>query len=218
MHWIALGDIHESTSIFDEIPDLDTARGVIITGDITNRGTPAAARSVLSALRRHNPNLLAQPGNMDTEDVAELLREEGIDLHCRVHELAPGLGIMGVGYSTPTPFNTPGEVDEEVLAEWLDQTHAQAGRFEKLIVVVHEPPGQSRLDVLGNGQHVGSMAVRRFIERAMPELVITGHIHESGGTDIVGQTMVINPGMAAGGGYVRIDFANGQLSARLENV
>ncbi len=218
MHWIALGDIHESTSIFSEIPDLETAAGVIVTGDITNRGTASAARSVLAALRRYNPNILAQPGNMDTDDVAAVLQEEGIDLHCRVRELAPGLGLMGVGYSKPTPFNTPGEVEEDTLAKWLEQTRAEAANFDKLIVAVHEPPGQTKLDMLGNGQHVGSMAVRRFIERTKPELVITGHIHESSGSDTVGETMVINPGMAAGGGYVRIDYEDGQISARLESA
>jgi Icc-related predicted phosphoesterase len=36
--WIGFGDIHEDLSLVVEIPDLADANGVIISGDITNRG------------------------------------------------------------------------------------------------------------------------------------------------------------------------------------
>ena len=36
--WIGFGDIHEDLSLVNEIPDLADAEGVIISGDITNRG------------------------------------------------------------------------------------------------------------------------------------------------------------------------------------
>ena len=36
--WIGFGDIHEDISLLDEIPDIAAADGVIISGDITNRG------------------------------------------------------------------------------------------------------------------------------------------------------------------------------------
>jgi len=47
--------------------------------------------------------------------------------------------------------------------------------------------------------HVGSRAIRAFIERHQPPLVLSGHIHESprvSGSyrDAIGRTMAINPG------------------------
>ncbi len=39
--WIGVGDIHEDISLLNEIPDLTDAAGVIISGDITNRGDGA---------------------------------------------------------------------------------------------------------------------------------------------------------------------------------
>lgn len=218
MYWIAFGDIHESIDLIDDVPGLAGADGVIITGDITNRGGSSAAARVVDAVARINPRILAQPGNMDTDGVTEFLRERDMDIHLRVRELAPGLGLMGVGLSTPTPFGTPGEISEETLVRWLDATHAKADRFEHLVCAIHEPPLDTGLDRLSNGQHVGSPGVRAFIERVRPALVVTGHIHESTGMDRVGGTPIINPGMLAGGGYVRIEFDGRAVTATLESV
>ena len=218
MYWIAFGDIHESTGLLGSIPELADARDVIITGDITNRGSRETADRVIGAVARINPRILAQPGNMDTDTVQAYLVEHGMDIHLRARELAPGLGLMGVGLSTPTPFGTPGEVPESTIEKWLDQTHALAGNFDTLICAIHEPPYGSAVDQLGNGQHVGSPSVRAFIERVQPALVVTGHIHESTGVDMIDKTQVINPGMLAGGGYVRIEFDGENVTAELKSV
>lgn len=218
MYWIAFGDIHESTGVLGSIPGLALADGVIITGDLTNRGGREAGERVLDAVAAVNPKILAQPGNMDTDAVHQVLRERGADIHLQVRELAPGLGLMGVGFSTPTPFGTPGEVAEQTLGDWLDEVAEEAQRFDKLVAVVHEPPRGTVVDRLSNGQHVGSPSVRLFIERVQPDVFISGHIHESMGEDRIGNTPVFNPGMLAGGGFVRIDYDNGELSAELMSV
>ncbi|MBC16204.1 MAG: serine/threonine protein phosphatase [Desulfovibrio sp.] len=218
MHWIAFGDIHESTGTARFIPELDTAEAVIITGDITNRGSREAAQEVISTLQGMNPRILAQPGNMDTDAVQAFLVELDMDIHLRVRTLAPGLGLMGVGLSTPTPFATPGEVPEATLTQWLDETYAKAADFDQLIIAIHEPPHGSTVDRIGSGDHVGSPGVRAFIERVQPAAVLTGHIHESSGIDHIGSTPVVNPGMLAHGGYVRIDWEGGRLSLELESI
>lgn len=218
MHFIAFGDIHESTGLIPTIPGLAKADGVIITGDITNRGSFEAVDRVYRAVAAVNQRIFAQPGNMDTDTVQTYLTDRDADIHRRVRKLAPGLGIMGVGMSTPTPFGTPSEVPETTLAQWLDETHRQAESFPALICAIHEPPANSVLDQLGNGQHIGSPGVRAFIERVQPALVITGHIHESTGVDMIGDTPVINPGMLAGGGYVHIDYDGQTITAELKGL
>jgi len=218
MYWIAFGDVHESTDVLDSIPGLAGAEGVIITGDLTNVGTREVADRVLGRISAMNPRILAQPGNMDTEAVQSYLKERDIDIHLRVREIAPDLGLMGVGLSSPTPFGTPGEVEESVLGKWLEETYLQAKTFKQLIVAIHEPPYGTRLDMLGNGQHVGSRLVRDFIERVQPAAVITGHIHESVGCDHIGRTPVFNPGMLAGGRYVRLEYRECLLTATLMSV
>jgi hypothetical protein len=200
------------------VPGLAGADGVIVTGDLTNRGGREAGKRVLDAVARYNPRILAQPGNMDLDGVTAYIREQDMDIHLRVRELAPGLGLMGMGFSAPTPFGTPGEIPEPTLAQWLDETYALADGFDQLICVIHEPPRDTKVDRLSNGQHVGSPGVRSFLERVQPALAVTGHIHEAAGTDRIGETPVINPGMLADGGFVRIDFDGETVTASLEKV
>ena len=48
---------------------------------------------------------------------------------------------------------------------------------------------------------VGSLAVRRYIEEKQPILSIHGHIHEDRGIDILGETVLVNPGPLKDGYY-----------------
>lgn len=69
----------------------------------------------------------------------------------------------------------------------------------RTIGVMHSPPYNTRCDVLYNGVHIGSRAIRRWIEHAQPLLTLHGHIHESPEMsgdfcDRIGRTIVVNPG------------------------
>lgn len=218
MYWIAFGDVHENVDNLERIPGLREAEGIIVSGDLTNRGGAAAMKRVLDAVRAKNPRVLAQIGNMDTAEADAWLTEQGLNIHVRALELAPGLGLMGVGFSTPTPFGTPSEASEEQMAAWLEQAYAQAKDFPHLVAVIHTPPRNTATDLVGGRTPVGSTAVRAFLERVQPEVCITGHIHESKAEDAIGRTRVINPGMLANGGYVRLDYDGDRLSARLLDV
>jgi len=217
-YWIGIGDIHGNTANLDRIPGLAGAAGVLVSGDMTNRGGVAEASRVIEAIARHNPRILAQIGNMDQAAVQEWLDASGMGLHARALELAPGLGIMGVGWSTPTPFNTPCEVADEQIGAWLRETHARTREFRHLILVCHNPPLDTRADALADGMHVGSRAVRLFIEEARPDICLTGHIHESRAVDRIGDTLVINPGDLGSGGFARITWDGSTLKAELDTV
>jgi hypothetical protein len=67
------------------------------------------------------------------------------------------------------------------------------------VFVLHSPPRDTLCDVMAGGRHVGSRAIRRFVETHQPPLVLSGHIHESprvsgAWRDAVGRTVVVNPG------------------------
>jgi uncharacterized protein len=69
-------------------------------------------------------------------------------------------------------------------------------------------------------ESVGSVAVRRVIERHQPLLSLHGHIHESRGAVRIGRTLCINPGSeyADGillGALVELDPRKGIKSYRL---
>jgi Icc-related predicted phosphoesterase len=214
MRIIGFGDIHMNPGDVQNIPGIRTADYIIITGDITNFGSREDAAAVLERLKSINSNILSIAGNLDQADVADYLEETGISLHGS-GKILDGLGIMGLGGSNYTPFHTPYEFSEQELASFLASGFSRISDAGDFILVSHAPPVQTRTDRLLNGNHVGSRAVRTFIEEKQPRLCITGHIHESRGEDYIGRTIVLNPGMIKDGGYIEIVHENSKLSAIL---
>lgn len=84
------------------------------------------------------------------------------------------------------------------IAEALDELAALTPPSET-VFVLHSPPRDTRCDMIGARAHVGSRAIRGFIERRQPPLVLSGHIHESprvssSWRDTIGRTVTVNPG------------------------
>lgn len=213
-----MGDIHGRAGNAVRIPGVGIAQGLILSGDITTHGSLDDARRVMDELRVANPRVLAQIGNMDSTAISGWLEQEGLNIHAEARELAPGVGLIGVGWSSPTPFATPCEVPDATIGNWLDAVHDRAEDWEQLLLVVHTPPYGTRADDLGGGHHVGSPAVRAFIERVQPVACLTGHIHEARSQDLLGRTSVVNPGMLDHGGYALIQLRDGQLSIELKTL
>lgn len=128
-YWLAFGDIHDDISRFDDIPELDGAKGVIVTGDMTLGGGAKQALRVLEPIAARVPLLLAQIGNMDRGEVTACLDQRGWNLHARAREIFPGVFALGVGASPFTPFGTPSEYPESQLAAWMDEALQEALRL-----------------------------------------------------------------------------------------
>lgn len=84
------------------------------------------------------------------------------------------------------------------IADALDELSRSTNSSET-IFVIHSPPRDTFCDVTHARTHVGSRALRRFIEHHQPPLVLSGHIHESPRVthqyrDAIGGTVVVNPG------------------------
>lgn len=226
MRIIAFGDIHMATSTAGKIPGIGNADMVIATGDLTNYGKRKEAKQVLDQLLSYNRNLLAVFGNLDNFDIDEYLEQLGMNLHGQARLLHSRVCLVGSGGSNLTPFGTPGEYTEKEIAENLKTGYQQAKEFISLarpfagdriplLLVSHVPPRETRVDRLHNGKHVGSRAVREFIENHQPDLCITGHIHEARGEDRIGSTHIINPGMLKNGGWVDINIHQSTVQATL---
>ena len=87
---------------------------------------------------------------------------------------------------------------EPTLADALAALADRTAPAETLFVL-HSPPRDTLCDVMAGGHHVGSRAIRGFVEAHQPPLVLSGHIHESprvsgAWRDQVGRTIVVNPG------------------------
>ncbi|MEN9939002.1 MAG: hypothetical protein RLZZ387_5581 [Chloroflexota bacterium] len=67
------------------------------------------------------------------------------------------------------------------------------------VYVCHTPPADTPLDQMPRGRHVGSRALRSFVERHAPPLTLHGHIHEAPEESgryaaRIGRTWCVNPG------------------------
>jgi len=117
--------------------------------------------------------------------------------------------MISLGWSNPTPWNTPRECSEDELAQRIDALMMQVKRPGALVMNLHVPPFKSGLDEapelnadfkvqsnLGQTRFkpVGSTAVRAAIERYQPLLGLHGHIHEAHASCKIGRTVCINPG------------------------
>jgi Icc-related predicted phosphoesterase len=152
---------------------------------------------------------------MDRAEITDYLEEKGWNIHAKGKQLAENIGIMGVGYSTPTPFRTPSEVPDAMLGQWLSTGYEQIKHLSKLILVAHDPPFGSRTAELPSGENVGNKSVLEFIQRVQPDICLTGHIHEANTEDFIGKTKVLNPGMLCMGGYALIRLKEDRLEAKL---
>jgi Icc-related predicted phosphoesterase len=149
-------------------------------------------------------------------------------LHGRVVEAA-GVRVAGLSWVPITPFGmkdwdrwddgsleSPARLDgwlshpgglspvrfdagrrSPTIADALEELVALAGA--EALYVLHSPPRDTRCDMVRASTHVGSRAIRAFVERHQPPLVLSGHIHESPRIsssywDRIGRTIVVNPG------------------------
>ena len=101
--------------------------------------------------------------------------------------------FFGIGGCNKTPFHTPQEYSEEQMKQILESIPESPGsRFR--ILISHSPPYKSKVDRMLLGIHVGSKAIREYVETSQPDIVLCGHIHEARGIDHIGRTLIINPG------------------------
>jgi Icc-related predicted phosphoesterase len=161
------------------------------------------------------------PGNDDDFAIDPILNRDGAfaqNADGRVLDVPGDLQLLASGWSNITPWATPREEPEEELESRLEALAGQVRDPRRAVFMIHVPPHDSGLDtapILDENLRptisagdvlrgpVGSLAVRRVIERFEPLLGVHGHIHESGGERKIGRTLCINPGSEANHGILR---------------
>jgi len=118
MKILAIADIHGDFSHLEDIKekagDIDV---VVISGDITNFG-PSSEVEQLNGV--FEVPVFAVPGNCDQKDILEVLDDsEIVNLH-KATERIGEFAFVGIGGSSPTPFNTPFELEEQEIEDALE--------------------------------------------------------------------------------------------------
>ena len=163
----------------------------------------------------------AIPGNDDAREVdAALAGGERVRMaEEAVVWVDDWLPMISYGDSTPTPWDSPREVTEDVYRERLRALIAQLDEPARGIFNLHVPPHDTQLDLAPSLDDelrvrysaagdmlmtsVGSRAVREAIEETQPILSLHGHVHESRGRVRLGRTACFNPGSDYQSGVLR---------------
>lgn len=178
---------------------------LVLGGDLTNAGTPDDVQEAIEGLRQLAPWFLAVAGNMDSPAIDAHLVELGVSLDGR-GVVIDDVGLHGVSASGPTPLDTPHELPDGELGRRAEAGHARISDCSVRIFCPHSPPHGTACDRLRSGEPVGSPSLRAFVERAQPDLVLCGHIHESRGEDTIGRSRIVNPGPAFAGHYALVEI------------
>jgi hypothetical protein len=209
-------DVHDRfEAVIRAVARMGPVDVLVVGGDVTTFGTPDDAERAVELWRPLAPHLLAVAGNCDSPAIDERLVELEVSLDGRGVVLGD-VGLAGVSAAPLSPLHTPYEIpDEELGRRGADALAGIAGCRVRLFCP-HAPPYGTACDRLRSGEHVGSPALRALVERAAPDLVLCGHIHESRGEDAIGVTRIVNPGPAAAGHYALVD-ARDRLSVTLDD-
>lgn len=191
---LIFSDIHNDTKALERLMGIE-ADYYFAAGDLVSwaRGLDKMGEIMKPLADR----VYVLPGNHESEqDIAAFCSRYGFTNFHGGTLQSGGKHFAGLGYSNPTPFDTPGEYTEEELGLRLEKF----SELKPLVLICHAPPIGTPLDRVREGLHAGSRAVRDFIDRHQPEYFFCGHIHEAEGAVIqMGATRAQNVGKR---GYV----------------
>ena len=201
MKIIAIGCIHNDIEkvprLLDEIKEKFEPDVIVSVGDVLDAEFPKGIKPLdvgkifINELRSYFERILVTPGTWD-KDLINYYKREKILVHGNGIKIGD-VGFYGFG-GAQTPFNTPYEPDEKEIYEGLKSAYEDVKNCKYKIQLTHAPPKHTRVDMIFNGEHVGSKAVREFIEEKQPEVAICAHIHEGRGIDLIGKTKILNVG------------------------
>jgi len=186
---LIFSDIHSNHKALERLVAIE-ADYYFAAGDLVSwaRGLEECGR----ILQPRAGRVYVLPGNHESAaQITSFCHQFGFhDFHGQTLQIGPH-HVAGLGYSGPTPFNTPGEYTEAELAERL----SLFATLRPLVLICHAPPYDTALDRVHDGLHAGSRSVREFVDRHQPEYLFCGHIHEAEGMQIeMGKTKAVNVG------------------------
>lgn len=215
MRLLFVADLHYSLKQFDWL--LAEAQGydlVAIGGDLLDLASPLDPDVQIAIVEKYlglltqKTTLVVSSGNHDgdsrndaDESVAEWVREAGL-LRAgagRIHTDGEGFDFGDVRV-TVCPW-WDGESTRTAIDRLLEKESAL--RRDRWIWIHHAPPEGSRTSWAGK-RFIGDSHLSAWIERYQPEMVFSGHIHnspfypEGSWIDRIGRTWVFNPGKQPG--------------------
>ncbi len=182
---------------------------VILAGDLTN-GTKVESRIdvCIQKLAFLGAFYFLQ-GNSDYPALVEmnLSQKNAISLHKNVIRVGD-YEILGSGGATTGLINYSAFSEAQFERNLREVFASAKATPNHQILVTHDPPFNTALDLNLRQEHVGSRSVRHIIEEKQPLLALCGHIHEARGIEKIHATTCVNSGavkLGNGGAEILID-------------
>ncbi len=200
MRILVLSDIHGAIDMLDKLDnEFEKADVVIMAGDFAQFNNIPSGEPTLKHLLQKHERIYSVCGNCDEPSFLETLDDYDVCVQKSI-VFTEGLAFSGSGGALRFTGATPYEREDTELIEDLKLVKELIEK-DNVILLIHQPPFNTKLDVITTGAHVGSQLAREFIEEHQPLVVVSGHIHESFAIDTLGRTTLINPGALEDGRY-----------------
>lgn len=216
MEILQVSDVHGSLDAASKVAakavDFDV---VLVVGDITHFGAVPQAKVLLETIASSGKPVMFVPGNCDHPSMLSWKpnNKNIVNIHLEKTKLQD-YEFIGIGGGNLSPFNTLTEFSEHEFEKMLNTLQPTSPKF---ILVSHTPPHGVDADY-ARGKHLGSTAIRTFVEKNKPLLVSCGHIHEARSVSKIGETTVVNAGPAKDGFCAAIEIKDGKVVASLLNL
>ena len=175
MKILAISDIHgeENENLYKYLENNDIDL-VIILGDITNFGPLEFVGEFIGKIFDYDCDVIAIPGNCDPTGICKAIGESGA--FCLHNEII-GYGdaiLFGYGGSNPTPFDTPGEIDDlkiygdvyELMANYDYVYNSEIPKVK--ILVTHAPPFNTEADrVAKRDEVIAARPLRSIVKTSL---------------------------------------------------
>lgn len=155
---------------------------VLLAGDIYGR--EEGKGNILESFLSENQKVLFVPGNWDSYNEIEILKEKAKSIH-NYYVKYGDVGIVGIG-SPNMRFSLKG-ADLKEMKKQFDKMKAK-----KSILVSHLHPRGSKAEFSGVE---GDVVLRKAVDMFKPDILISAHIHEAEGIEeIIGKTKIFQVG------------------------
>jgi len=225
MRLLVIADIHGNLEKLKEVLEKTRKEAfdvVICPGDFTDMYTIPTEFSqldvgtlILQKILTLKKPTLCVPGNHDPYEILDVFNDYNVNLHSKIKKIK-NTTFVGWG-GAPTPFDTIFEPSDEETKENLTKLGKKLTP-QNFVLVVHEPPKNTKLDIIRSGKHVGSPVIKEFIIEKQPTITITAHIHESPGLDNINKSPVFYPGPVFEGCYGIVEIKGKKTTCETKKI
>jgi Icc-related predicted phosphoesterase len=226
VRYLVVSDLHYGLTQFDWVADNAADYDAVVFGgdhlDVVGRVDIGTQIAMVSAFFEELAGVTTVIVNSGNHDLTERL-EHGEKAATWLGALDPRVHVDGATIAVGDDLMSvcawwEGPVTKALLLEQLDRAAEQRPESGRWIWAYHSPPDRSATSWSGS-RHFGDDVLNELIGIHQPDLVLTGHVHESpfvpdgSWHDTIGTTVVLNAGRQIGPipTHIVVDTGSGEL-------